>query len=599
LILAWRQIGIIPISDQWQLTNKTNASIFRITHQINNQPVDTLRAVIAQEAESVVFDRRLIGYKVGVVEGQLFVLPEGIEKRRLAVQRIDKVLSTDWTIKIEELIDLAVNLPLPISDIDGLQAALDSKLDDGEFGELGDFVAQLALKANISDVETGLNSKSNTGHGHQVFEVVGLESELSQIQADLSGKAIASDVTTALAGKSAVGHGHGISDVTGLQTALDTKAIAADVNTALGGKSAVGHQHQIADTSGLQAALDTKAITADVTTALAGKSAVGHGHGISDVTGLQTALDTKAITADVNTALGGKSAVGHQHQIADTSGLQAALDTKAIASDVTTALAGKSAVGHGHGISDVTGLQTALDSKAIASDVQTALTGKAPTVHNHAVGDVTGLQTMLDGKAFISDVGAGLAGKSNVGHGHQIADIQGLTALLQSIQPISNVIDSAAVPSNAFDGLIWNELTNTGDLLERWSYRSGQWRSLSFYRIDYFGTSTPITGTASYQLPFDDRYNYFFKDYLIHCIYSSGAVDVTTNYWRAIITTQPTGTTFANSGPIPNDNLSKRFPINQIFTPAPGERLIYNPQKFGSAPSVKLSMSVTYQLVRK
>jgi Phage tail repeat like len=529
LILAWRQIGIIPISDQWQLTNKTNASIFRITHQINNQPVDTLRAVIAQEAESVVFDRRLIGYKVGVVEGQLFVLPEGIEKRRLAVQRIDKVLSTDWTIKIEELIDLAVNLPLPISDIDGLQAALDSKLDDGEFGELGDFVAQLALKANISDVETGLNSKSNTGHGHQVFEVVGLESELSQIQADLSGKAIASDVTTALAGK----------------------------------------------------------------------SAVGHGHGISDVTGLQTALDTKAITADVNTALGGKSAVGHQHQIADTSGLQAALDTKAIASDVTTALAGKSAVGHGHGISDVTGLQTALDSKAIASDVQTALTGKAPTVHNHAVGDVTGLQTMLDGKAFISDVGAGLAGKSNVGHGHQIADIQGLTALLQSIQPISNVIDSAAVPSNAFDGLIWNELTNTGDLLERWSYRSGQWRSLSFYRIDYFGTSTPITGTASYQLPFDDRYNYFFKDYLIHCIYSSGAVDVTTNYWRAIITTQPTGTTFANSGPIPNDNLSKRFPINQIFTPAPGERLIYNPQKFGSAPSVKLSMSVTYQLVRK
>jgi Phage tail repeat like len=564
LILAWRQIGIIPISDQWQLTNKTNASIFRITHQINNQPVDTLRAVIAQEAESVVFDRRLIGYKVGVVEGQLFVLPEGIEKRRLAVQRIDKVLSTDWTIKIEELIDLAVNLPLPISDIDGLQAALDSKLDDGEFGELGDFVAQLALKANISDVETGLNSKSNTGHGHQVFEVVGLESELSQIQADLSGKAIASDVTTALAGKSAVGHGHGISDVTGLQTALDTKAIAADVNTALGGKSAVGHQHQIADTSGLQAALDTKAITADVTTALAGKSAVGHGHGISDVTGLQTALDTKAITADVNTALGGKSAVGH-----------------------------------GHGISDVTGLQTALDSKAIASDVQTALTGKAPTVHNHAVGDVTGLQTMLDGKAFISDVGAGLAGKSNVGHGHQIADIQGLTALLQSIQPISNVIDSAAVPSNAFDGLIWNELTNTGDLLERWSYRSGQWRSLSFYRIDYFGTSTPITGTASYQLPFDDRYNYFFKDYLIHCIYSSGAVDVTTNYWRAIITTQPTGTTFANSGPIPNDNLSKRFPINQIFTPAPGERLIYNPQKFGSAPSVKLSMSVTYQLVRK
>ncbi|WKV16963.1 tail repeat like protein [Microcystis phage MJing1] len=58
-----------------------------------------------------------------------------------------------------------------------------------------------------------------------------------------------SDVTglqTALDGKAASSHGHAISDVTGLQTALD-------------GKAAADHDHAIGDVTGLQDALDGKA----------------------------------------------------------------------------------------------------------------------------------------------------------------------------------------------------------------------------------------------------------------------------------------------------------------------------------------------------
>lgn len=52
-------------------------------------------------------------------------------------------------------------------------------------------------------------------------------------------------VDAALAGKSNTGHGHAIADVAGLQTALDSKAASA-------------HGHAIGDVSGLQSALDNK-----------------------------------------------------------------------------------------------------------------------------------------------------------------------------------------------------------------------------------------------------------------------------------------------------------------------------------------------------
>jgi hypothetical protein len=119
------------------------------------------------------------------------------------------------------------------------------------------------------------------------------------------------DLQTALNGKAASAHGHAISDVTNLQPSLDGKAASSHTHSianvtslqaTLDGKAASAHSHAISDTTGLQGALD-------------GKSATGHGHAISDVTSLQTTLD-------------GKAASSHAHSIANVTGLQAALDGK-------------------------------------------------------------------------------------------------------------------------------------------------------------------------------------------------------------------------------------------------------------------------------
>ncbi len=58
-------------------------------------------------------------------------------------------------------------------------------------------------EAILGAVGTALNQKSNTGHGHQINDVSGLQNALNQ--------------------KSNTGHGHQINDVSGLQAALDTK----------------------------------------------------------------------------------------------------------------------------------------------------------------------------------------------------------------------------------------------------------------------------------------------------------------------------------------------------------------------------------------
>jgi hypothetical protein len=142
-----------------------------------------------------------------------------------------------------------------------------------------------------SKTSTELDGKADTGHGHVVGDVTGLQAELD--------------------GKASTTHGHAIADVSGLQTALN-------------GKSDTGHAHAIADTTGLQAALD-------------GKAGAVHTHAITDTTGLQTALDGKAATGHTHTtaqvtgldaALAGKAATGHTHGVADVDGFDAAVDAR-------------------------------------------------------------------------------------------------------------------------------------------------------------------------------------------------------------------------------------------------------------------------------
>lgn len=154
-----------------------------------------------------------------------------------------------------------------ISDVNGLQLALDGKSDVGhnhdmlysplghthtEYSPLG----HLHTIAEVTGLQTALNAKANLAHVHSIAQVTDLQLELD--------------------GKSNVGHGHAIADVAGLQLALD-------------GKAPLVHTHTITQVSGLQPALD-------------GKADVAHAHAISDVINLQLALD-------------GKSDVGHTHGI--------------------------------------------------------------------------------------------------------------------------------------------------------------------------------------------------------------------------------------------------------------------------------------------
>ena len=184
-----------------------------------------------------------------------------------------------------------------IGDVTGLQGALDAltaslatKTDRIVPASPGNF-ASLTVSGNLADSGYSSASFAPVSHTHIIAEITNLQ--------------------TVLDGKSDVGHTHVIADTTGLQAALDGKAplvhlhAISDVTglqTALNNKSDVGHTHVMADISGLTAALSLK-------------SDVGHTHVIAEVTGLQAALDSKA-------------AIFHTHVIGDVTGLQTALDGK-------------------------------------------------------------------------------------------------------------------------------------------------------------------------------------------------------------------------------------------------------------------------------
>ncbi|PAX58365.1 hypothetical protein [Brunnivagina elsteri] len=211
MLLAWRTIGNIQLSEQWQLTNISTGNLYRITHTIDGKPSGTLRAAIGQEVESIIFDRRLIGYRSGVLEGQLFNIPDGIPSRRIAIQRLDS-LPVNWTVKIEELIDLATELPLSIDDIEDLRIELNAKAAASDVA---------ALSATTA---TALSGKSPAIHQHEIADINGLAIALDEKVESTDLAASEQLILAQVAQKSSIGHSHAIADTTGLQASLDAKA---------------------------------------------------------------------------------------------------------------------------------------------------------------------------------------------------------------------------------------------------------------------------------------------------------------------------------------------------------------------------------------
>lgn len=255
---------------------------------------------------------------------------------------------------------------------------------------------------DVTNLQSTLDGKSNTGHGHAIADTSGLQSALDDKASAIHLHTIANTtgLQTALDGKAATGHLHNASDINAGTLDIARVPTGTTASTvALGNHghanySTVGHGHAITDVTDLQTSLDDKA-------------AVSHGHAIADTTGLQTALDGKAATShahtianvtNLQTTLDGKSNTGHGHAIADTTGLQGALD-------------GKTAVGHGHTVSDVEDLEDILGNKSDVAhshtindvaNLQASLNGKADSSHDHTIANVTGLQSALDGKSETS-----------------------------------------------------------------------------------------------------------------------------------------------------------------------------------------------------
>lgn len=122
-------------------------------------------------------------------------------------------------------------------------------------------------------------------------------------------------ITNALNGKANSSHSHSISNITNLQSALDSKSetghthddryyTETEMNTKLNGKANSSHTHSISNITNLQSALDEKAhlvhnhdnlyyTEAEIDEKLNGKADSSHTHNISDVTGLSTSLDGK------------------------------------------------------------------------------------------------------------------------------------------------------------------------------------------------------------------------------------------------------------------------------------------------------------------
>ena len=187
-----------------------------------------------------------------------------------------------------------------ISQIRGLQTALDSKQETGNYSTLVNGVIPSSQLPSYVDEILEYSNFENfpvTGETGKIYLAIGTRKTYRW-----SGSMyieIPTSAVDSVAGK--VGFVTlVISDVTGLQPALDAKQVTGNYANAT-------HTHEMSGINGLQSALSGKQVTGNYANAT-------HTHAISDVTGLQSALSGKQ-------ALGNYSLVGHRHNASDISGI--------------------------------------------------------------------------------------------------------------------------------------------------------------------------------------------------------------------------------------------------------------------------------------
>lgn len=222
-----------------------------------------------------------------------------------------------------------------IDDVTNLKTTLDGKadVDDVSLAALGVTVSAAEinyLDGATSNIQSQLDGKAGSVHNHSQTDIDGLEAALDEkLDADsfsLGGLGITataqeinyvdgvtSSVQSQLDGKAAVTHTHTQDDVDGLATALSGKANAT-------------HTHTIANVTGLQDALNDKMDVGSVSLGSLGITATAAELNYMD-----------GVTSNVQTQLNGKANSSHTHSIANVSGLQGALDAKAASSHTHSA----------------------------------------------------------------------------------------------------------------------------------------------------------------------------------------------------------------------------------------------------------------------
>jgi len=229
-----------------------------------------------------------------------------------------------------------------ISDVTGLQGALDGKQPSGSYAPL--VHTHDDRYYTESEVDTLLSSKQASG---SYAPLVHTHDDRYYTE---------NETDTLLNGKANSTHTHAISDVTNLQTTLN-------------GKASTSHTHAISEVTNLQ-------------TELNGKASSTHSHAIADVTNLQTTLN-------------GKSNTGHTHTKSEITDF-AHTHAQSEITNLTTDLAGKQAtLVSGTNIKTINGT-TVLGSGdivvgAAATPVFARVTGANVTTTGQALIDITGL----------------------------------------------------------------------------------------------------------------------------------------------------------------------------------------------------------------
>lgn len=240
-----------------------------------------------------------------------------------------------------------------ISNVDGLQSALDSKAASGHNHD--------GVYYTETEIDTLLEGKANSSHTHTI-------SNITNLQSALDGKANAS-------------HGTHVS--------YSTTAPVMDGSASVGTASTVArsdHKHPTDTSRAAQTSLDShtsnKSNPHGVTLAQLGLTATAAElNALDGITATVTELNyVKGATSNIQTQLNSKAASSHTHTIANITNLQSTLD-------------GKAASSHTHkvaNISDLTATATELNyMDGVTSNVQTQLDGKAALSHNHSASNIT------------------------------------------------------------------------------------------------------------------------------------------------------------------------------------------------------------------